>query len=160
MPGTRVRIGLITAGIAMLLMSSAASWLLSQGRVAERSCSSHPWRPTLVRCAEAYGLGDQAGAKVARAHVWLSTLGQANAVLGWSRQTEEPSTATPVWVIAYEGRWLCCPNAYGADGSVIPQADMSRWLVVADASATGAGFIYLGDWSGRPILDALPPWEG
>lgn len=54
----------------------------------------------------------------------------------------------------------CCPNAFDENGNLIPQVDQTRWLVVAEAAREGTGFIYLQDWSGKPVPDRLPLPDG
>jgi len=63
---------------------------------------------------------------------------------------------TEVWVIVCDGRWLCCPNAFDENGKRIPQTDMARWLVAAESAREGTGFVYLQDWTGKPVPGSLP----
>ncbi len=126
------------------------------GRAPASACSSLEWPSTAISCLAAYHIGSQADARVDRARIWLTTLGDARKQMDWPHQVAEPSATAPVWVIVYDGRWTCCANAYDVDGRLVPQRDQVQWLVVADATEEGAGFIFIGDWSGKAVPETLP----
>jgi hypothetical protein len=96
---------------------------------------------------------------VDRAKIWLTSLSDARQQFNWSRLVTEPAGGTGVWVVVFDGRWECCPNAYNADGTLIPQIVQTQWLVVVDATQVGAGFIFIGDWTDKAVPEALPPWS-
>jgi hypothetical protein len=126
------------------------------GRPPAPSCQSGGWPPTPITCESVFRVGNQAGARVERARIWLTTLGAVKAAMGPRQQAVEPSETARVWVIVYDGLWRCCPNAFDQTGNLIPQVDQTRWLVVAEAGKEGTGFIYLQDWSEKSVPDALP----
>ncbi|HEU0234979.1 MAG TPA: hypothetical protein VFR14_00920 [Candidatus Limnocylindrales bacterium] len=120
------------------------------------SCDATTWSATVISCEAAFRIGSQAGARVERARIWLSTLGAVRSALNPARQVSEPTAEAPVWVIVYDGRWRCCPDAFDEFGNRIPQVTQSRWLVVAESEREGSGFVYLQDWSDRFVPDRLP----
>lgn len=120
------------------------------------SCASGSWVPSIIPCTAALAVGDQAGARVDRVRIWQTTLDAVHASLHPLAQTVEPSNGTTVWLAIFDGSWRCCPNAVDQQGSPIPQVTESRWLVVVDATAVGSGFVYLQDWTGKPVPAQLP----
>ena len=119
-------------------------------------CAAAVWPESPITCEAAYRQGAQAGARVDSASIWLSTLGQARSSLAWSQQVTEPADSAMVWVIAYSGRYRCCPNAFDESGRPIPQEVRSQWLIVSDAFGPPDNFIFTGDWSDRDLPRLLP----
>jgi hypothetical protein len=121
------------------------------------SCAGGSWPATVISCDSVFRLGNQAGAQVDRARIWLTTLDAVKASMHPFEQVIEPAAHANVWVIVYDGSWWCCTNAFDQNGNLIPQVHQTRWLVVAEAAATaGAGYIYLQDWTGKTVPDLLP----
>ena len=121
------------------------------------SCDARKWPRTDIACDEAYQIGAQAGARIDQARIWLSTLDAVHASMAPTPQVSEPDSNAAVWVIVYDGSWLCCAfNAFDEEGNRIPRTLQARWLVVAEAGQEGSGFIYLQDWSGRNVPSRLP----
>ena len=121
------------------------------------SCDARKWPRTVIACDEAYQIGARAGARIDQARIWLSTLDAVHASMAPTPQVSEPDSNAPVWVIVYDGSWLCCAfNAFDEEGNRIPRTLQTRWLVVAEAGQEGSGFIYLQDWSGRNVPSRLP----
>lgn len=140
-----------TAAIASLREQGAGS-----GAASAASCSERPWPRTVISCDDVYRMGDQAGAQVSTARIWLTTLAAVRSQMNPARQVAEPAADAVVWVIVFDGWWVCCPNAVDEHGHLIPAETQSRWLVVAEASREGTGFIYLQNWSGRPVPARFP----
>lgn len=162
-PASTLRLALPGAaalGLAVLLIGSLVLMRLpplgAAGVGPASSCSAEAWPDTPISCSEVYRIGSQAGAQVDGARIWLTTLVKARQELDWPRQVTEPVGETAAWVIVYNGRWMCCPNAYDAAGRLITQRVKKQWLVVADATTEGSGFIFLGDWSDKDAPDVLP----
>lgn len=120
------------------------------------SCAGGDWPATEISCDTVFRIGNQAGAGVERARIWLTTLGAVKTSMNPVQQVSEPAETAEVWVIVYDGLWRCCPNAFDENGNLIPQGDQTRWLVVAEAAREGTGFIYLQDWTGKPVSNLLP----
>jgi hypothetical protein len=74
-----------------------------------------------------------------------------------AKQVIEPAETAEVWVIVDDGFWRCCPNAVDQNGKTIPQIDQTSWLTVVEATRQGTGFVYLQDWTGKPVPYLLPP---
>lgn len=129
-------------------------------RAPASSCALGKWPATAIACDTAFRIGDQAGARVERARIWLTTLGAVKTSMQPRQQVSEPAETAEVWVIVYDGFWRCCPNAFDENGDLIPQVDQTRWLVVAEAAREGTGFIYLQDWTEKTVPDVLPMPEG
>lgn len=146
---------LVVGVVALLVRAPVPDAGSSPDRPPASSCAAGDWPSAPVSCDTVFRLGDQAGAQVDRARVWLTTLGAVKAAMDPAQQVSEPADTAEVWVIAYDGRWRCCRNAFDEDGNLIPQVDQTRWLVVAEAAREGTGFIYLQDWSGKPVPDRL-----
>jgi hypothetical protein len=150
-------VALVVVGAAVLVTRTP---ILNQGSDLDHapvsSCADGDWPATAISCDTASRIGKQAGARVDRARIWLTTLGAVRASMQPQQQVSEPAQAAEVWVIVYDGFWRCCPNAFDKNGNLIPQVDQTRWLVVAEAAREGAGFIYLQDWSGKAVPDVLP----
>lgn len=153
--------GAVAILVASLLIVQSVRMrsLAAEGAGGVPTCSSRTWPPMVISCQMAYRLGSQAGAGVDRAQIWLTTLGEARRQMDWLKQVTEPSGTTAVWVVLYQGKWTCCSNAYDEDGSLIPVSVMDQWLVIADATAESAGFISIGDWTGRAAPESLPEWS-
>jgi len=101
-------------------------------------------------------MGNQAGARVERARIWLTTLGAVKSAMAVAQEISEPAETAEVWVIVYDGFWRCCPHAFNEDGTLIPQVNQTRWLVVAEAAREGTGFVYFQDWSDKAVPELLP----
>ncbi|MBA3779533.1 MAG: hypothetical protein H0X16_09605 [Chloroflexi bacterium] len=154
------------AGLLVVLVLIGAVVLLARppitnrgsdlGRAPASSCSEGDWPTTAISCDTAFRIGDQAGARVEQARIWLTTLGAVKTSMRPTQQVAEPAETAKVWVIVYHGFWRCCPNAFDEGGKLIPQVDQRRWLVVAEAETEGTGFVYLQDWTGKPVPDLLP----
>lgn len=125
-------------------------------RAAVASCAEGDWPVTAISCETAFRIGNQAGARVEQARIWVTTLDAVKASMHPAQQVTEPAASVEVWVIVYDGSWRCCPNAYDENGNLIPQVDQTRWLVVAEAAREGTGFIYLQDWTGKPVPETHP----
>ena len=154
------------SGVLIVLVVLVAVTLLGRARAPSAgrptgapssSCADGAWPATAISCDAAYRLGDQAGARVDRARIWLTSLGAVKATMRPAQQVAEPPESSEVWVIVYDGYWRCCPNAFDESGSRMPLVDEKRWLVVAEAARQGTGFVYLQDWTGKPVPDVLPP---
>lgn len=150
--------------LLVILLAAAALVLVVWGQVSlgsggapAASCAAGDWPATAITCDTVFRMGDQAGARVDRSRIWLTTLGAVKSAMHPAEQVSEPADSAEVWVVVYDGRWLCCPNAFDENGNLIPQVDQSRWLVVAEAAQEGTGFIYIRDWTGKPVPDSLPP---
>jgi hypothetical protein len=154
--GTLVLVLLAVGALALLARAPVPNAGSDLARAPASSCAAGDWPSPAISCDTVFRLGDQAGARVDRARVWLTTLGAVKAAMNPARQVSEPAEAAEVWVVVYDGRWRCCPNAFDENGNLIPQVDQTRWLVVAEAAREGTGFIYLQDWSGKPVPDRLP----
>ena len=153
--------GLLVAAIVVVAVALLARTpVLNPGSDLDRapapSCADGNWPATAISCDTAFRIGNQAGAGVERARIWLTTLGAVKASMQPTRQVSEPANMAEVWVIVYDGLWVCCPNAFDENGNLIPQVNQTRWLVVAEAAREGTGFIYLQDWSGKAVPDVLP----
>lgn len=150
-------VALVVVGAVVLV---ARTPILNPGSDLDRapasSCADRDWPATAITCEAAFRIGNQAGARVERARIWLTTLGAVKASMQPQQQVSEPAETAEVWVIVYDGFWRCCPNAFDENGNLIPQVDQARWLVVAEAAREGTGFIYLQDWSGKGVPDLLP----
>jgi hypothetical protein len=141
---------------AVLLIAPSLNTGSSLARSPAGSCAAGDWPTTAISCDAAFRLGNQAGAGVKRARIWLTTLGAVKSTMAPAQQVSEPAESADVWVIVYDGFWRCCPNGFDESGNLIPEVDQTRWLVVAEAAREGAGFVYLQDWSGRAVPDRLP----
>ena len=91
-----------------------------------------------------------------RARIWLTTLGAVREAYRPPTVVVEPSPATAVWLIVYDGRWRCCPSAFDERGALIPQEMRSRWLVTVDATQEGTGFIHIANLSDHAVVEAMP----
>ena len=120
------------------------------------SCAAGDWPLTVITCDGVFRIGNQAGARVDRARIWLTTLGPVVTSMRPAQQVSALPDETEVWVIVYDGRWVCCPNAFDENGERIPQTDKARWLVAAESATEGTGFVYLQDWTGKPVPESLP----
>lgn len=136
---------------------AAMDLLVASARPPVAACPDGTWPATAISCDTAYRIGDQAGARVDRARVWLTTLGAVKESMHPLQQVIEPADSAVVWAIVYDGFWRCCANAFDASGNRIPLVDQASWLVVAEAARTGTGFVYLQDWTGKPVPYLLPP---
>lgn len=154
--GTLVLILLVGSAVALFARAPVPNAGSDLARAPVSSCAAGDWTSTAITCETVFRLGDQAGARVERARVWLTTLGAVKAAMDPAQQVSEPAETAEVWVIVYDGRWRCCPNALDESGNLIPPVDQTRWLVVAEAAGEESGFIYLQDWSGKPVPDRLP----
>lgn len=147
----------VAVGAAVLLLRAPIPNPGSElARAPAASCADGAWPATAISCDTVFRLGDQAGARVERARIWLTTLGAVKASMDPMQQVSEPADTAEVWVIVYDGFWRCCPNAFDENGNLIPQVDQTRWLVAAEAAREGSGFIYLQDWTGKSVPDLLP----
>jgi len=158
---SRARVGLVVVllvvGAVVLLARAPVTDTGSDlARAPASSCAGGAWPATAISCDTVFRLGNQAGARVERARIWLTTLGAVQSAMTPLQQVTEPAASAEVWVIVYDGFWRCCPHAFNEDGTLIPQVNKTRWLVVAEATREGAGFVYVGDWSGKPVPDLLP----
>lgn len=150
-------VALVVVGAVVLL---ARAPILNPGSGLDRapasSCADGDWPATPITCDTAFRIGNQAGARVERTRIWLTTLGVVKGSLHPTEQVSEPADTAEVWVIVYDGFWRCCPNAFDENGNLIPQVDQTRWLVAAEAAREGTGFIYLQDWTGKAVPELLP----
>jgi hypothetical protein len=149
--------GLIVGGHAPPTAAPSSSATVTSARPPATSCAGGVWPTTTISCDTVFRMGDQAGARVDRARIWLTTLA---AVRDPRKQVTQPTDAAAVWVIVYDGFWRCCPNAVDQNGNVLPQLDQTTWLVVAEAAREGTGFIYSQDWTAKPVPYLLPPPPG
>jgi hypothetical protein len=131
--------------------------MVTSARPPSATCAGRVWPATTISCDAAYRIGDQAGARVDRARIWLTTLGAVKASMHPLQQATEPAETAEVWAIVYDGFWRCCANAVDASGNSMPLVDQASWLVVAEAARPGTGFVYLQDWTGRPVPYLLAP---
>jgi len=111
---------------------------------------------TAITCASVLGLGDQAGARVDRVRIWLTSLGAVRSTMDPAQRTSLPSDETRVWAMVFDGEWRCCPNAVDENGQGIPSGSWTTWLVVAEADREATGFTYIQDWSDRAVPEHLP----
>lgn len=147
---------LIVGAVALLLRAPVPDAGTDVTRAPVSYCAAGDWPATAISCDTALRIGDQAGAQVDRARIWLTTLGAVKAAMHPTQQVSEPADATDVWVIVYDGFWRCCPDAFDENDKLIPQVDQTRWLVVTEAAKEGTGFIYLQDWTEKPVPELLP----
>jgi hypothetical protein len=131
--------------------------MVASARPPAAACAGGVWPTTAISCDAADRIGDQAGARVDRTRIWLTTLGAVKASMHPLQQAVEPADTALVWVIVYDGFWRCCANGVDASGDRIPLVDQTSWLVVVEAARTGTGFVYLQDWTGKPVPYLLPP---
>lgn len=147
---------LMVGAIALLARAPVPTPGSDLARAPASSCTAGDWPATVISCDTVFRIGNQAGARVDRARIWLTTIGVVKTSMRPTQQVSEPAETAEVWVIVYDGFWRCCPRAFDENGDLIPQVDKTRWLVVAEAEREGAGFIYLHDWTGKPVPDLFP----
>ena len=147
---------LVVGAVALLARTPVPNTGSAQARTPASSCAAGDWPAATISCDAVFRIGSQAGAQVERARIWLTTLGAVKTSMHPMQQVSEPAETAEVWVIVYDGFWRCCPNAFDENGNLIPQVDQTRWLVVAEAAREGTGFLYLQDWTGKPVPDLLP----
>lgn len=147
---------LVVSAAALLARTPAPNTGRDLARAPASSCAAGDWPATPISCDAVFRIGNQAGARVEQARIWLTTLSAVKTSMHPMQQVSEPAETADVWVIVYDGFWRCCPNAFDENGNLIPQVDQTRWLVVAEAAKEGTGFIYLQDWTGKPAPDLLP----
>lgn len=147
---------LLLIGSITLLACAPSALSRGAGVGPVSTCEAAEWPPTVIPCEAAFRIGNQAGARVDQARIWLTTLGPVIESMGRIPHDSALSDTTEVWLIAYDGRWVCCPRAFDENGEQIPQVDHRRWLVAAEAAREGAGFVFIQDWTGEPIPDSLP----
>ena len=148
---------LVVGAVALLARAPVTDTGSDLAYAPASSCADGDWPATAISCDTVFGLGNQAGARVERARIWLTTLGAVkSAMASVQQQVTEPAASAEVWVIVYDGFWRCCPLAFNEDGSLIPQVDQTRWLNVAEAAREGTGFVYFQDWSDKAVPDLLP----
>lgn len=147
---------LMVGALALLARAPVPNAGSDLARAPAASCEAGDWPPTTISCDAVFRIGNQAGARVEQARIWLTTLGAVKTSMHPMQQVSEPAETAEVWVIVYDGFWRCCPNAFDEKGSLISQVDQTRWLVVAETAREGTGFIYTQDWTGKPVPDLLP----
>ena len=147
---------LVVGAVALLARAAVPNTGSDLSRAPASSCAGGEWPATAISCDTVFRMGNQAGARVERARIWLTTLDAVKSAMAPLQQVTEPAASAEVWVIVYDGFWRCCPHAFNEDGTLIAQVDQTRWLVVAEATREGAGFIYFQDWSGKAVPELLP----
>jgi len=147
---------LVVGAVALLARAPALDTGSNLAYAPASSCAGGEWPATAISCDGVFRLGNQAGARVERARIWLTTLGAVKSAMAPVQQVTEPAASAEVWVIAYDGFWRCCPLAFNEDGTLIPQVEMTRWLVVAEATREASGYVYSQDWSGKAVPELLP----
>lgn len=131
------------------------------------SCDGVSWPATSISCADAEASVSWGDVRIDRVRIWLTTLGAIKSTMNPQQQVIEPALDTPVWLFVYDGRWTCCLHA-DQSGRLVGPTDQSRWILAVDATevlgaqtpagrvGTGAGYVYLLEWSGRAVPDRLP----
>jgi len=73
---------LVVGAVALLAKPPAPSTGSDFSRAPASSCAGGDWLATAIGCETVFRIGDQAGARVERARIWLTTLGAVKSV-GW-----------------------------------------------------------------------------
>ncbi len=116
------------------------------------ACADYGWPATAVSCGDA-AADVTGGAPVSRARIWLTTLAAAGAALGPDVRTgADPST--PVWVLVYDGLWICCTHG-DPSGALQTPTMQTTWLRLEDATGQRSR-LWIGDWSNREVPQVLP----
>ena len=158
--GGLVLLVLVIGAVLLVARAPTSNSGTSLARSPATSCAAGHWPTTAISCDTVFRIGNQAGAEVQRARIWLTTLGAVKSAMAPAQQVSEPAESAEVWVIIYDGSWRCCPNAFDEGGNLLPEVEQTRWLVVAEATREAAAFVYLQDWSGKAVPDLLPPPAG
>jgi len=108
-----------------------------------------------ISCSSAVRLGSQAGATVDQTRIWLTTLGAVRSSMAPVAQVVLPDDRVRVWAVVFEGRWDWESRAVDETGQALPRQRWDRWLVVVEADREARGFVYLQDWTGRPVPERL-----
>ena len=108
-----------------------------------------------VSCSSAVRLGSQAGASVERTRIWLTTLGAVRSSMTPVAQVALPDDSTRVWAVVFDGRWDWEGRAFDETGQSLPRQHWERWLVVVEADRDPGAFVYLQDWTDRPVPERL-----
>lgn len=154
--GGLLAVVLVLGAVALLARAPVPDTGSDLAHAPASSCAGGDWPTTAISCGTVFRIGNQARARVEGARIWLTTLGAVKTSMHPIRQVSEPAETAEVWVIVYDGFWQCCPNAFDESGNLIPEVDQTRWLVVAEATREGTGFVYLQDWSDKAVPDLLP----
>jgi len=154
--GGLLAVVLVFGAVALLARAPVTDTRSDLAYAPASSCAGGDWPATAISCDTVFRMGNQAGARVERARIWLTTLGAVKSAMAVAQEISEPAETAEVWVIVYDGFWRCCPHAFNEDGTLIPQVNQTRWLVVAEAAREGTGFVYFQDWSGKAVPELLP----
>lgn len=142
-----------TAGVELVIVPPTLTG--ASGVPPADACAAPASAEPLVTCASAVRLGDQAGARVDRTRIWLTTLGAVRSSMAPVAQVALPDDRSRVWLVVFDGRWDWDSRAVDETGQVLPLERWDRWLVVVEADRGPGAFVYLQDWTGRPVPERL-----